>query len=93
MLGPVAVRPEDQNQGAGSAAIRAALAAAQELGENHVVVVGHPAYYPRFGFVRASTQGIGLAVEVPDEAAMALTMNANNPLPSGLVHFAKPFGI
>ncbi|MET9970590.1 N-acetyltransferase, partial [Streptomyces sp. NPDC006356] len=54
-LAPCAVRPERQNSGAGSAAIRAALAAAEEMGEHHVVVLGHPAYYPRFGFTRAST--------------------------------------
>ncbi|MCF1593081.1 GNAT family N-acetyltransferase [Streptomyces muensis] len=92
-LAPCAVRPEWQNSGAGSAAIRAALAAAEEMGEHYVVVLGHPAYYPRFGFTRASTHGIGLTIDVPDEALMALTLDAGHPLPSGTVRYAAPFGI
>ncbi|MFF8594533.1 GNAT family N-acetyltransferase [Streptomyces sp. NPDC015220] len=92
-LGPVAVRPEYQKTGAGSAAIRASLQAAKELGERFVTVLGHPAYYPRFGFTRASEHGIGIGIDVPDEAMMALTLDADHPLPSGTVHYAAPFGI
>ncbi|GAB2740721.1 hypothetical protein GCM10010442_71330 [Kitasatospora kifunensis] len=72
---------------------RAALRAAEELGERFVVVLGHPAYYPRFGFGRASGYGIGLAIDVPDEAVMALALDADHPLPSGTVRYAAPFGI
>jgi predicted N-acetyltransferase YhbS len=92
-LGPVAVWPEYQKTGAGSAAIRASLQAAKELGEHFVTVLGHPTYYPRFGFTRASKYGIGLSIDVPDEAMMALTLDADHPLPSGTVHYAAPFGI
>ncbi|KOU09570.1 N-acetyltransferase [Streptomyces ardesiacus] len=92
-LAPVAVRPEHQNTGAGTAAVRAALLAAERLGEHHVVVLGHPRYYPRFGFTRASAHGIGLTVDVPDEALMALTLDAAHPLPAGTVRYAAPFGI
>ncbi|MFJ8539031.1 GNAT family N-acetyltransferase [Streptomyces sp. NPDC093591] len=92
-LGPCAVRPEQQNSGAGSAAVRAALSAAKGMGERHVVVLGHPTYYPRFGFTRASAHGIGLTIDVPDEALMALTLDAEHPLPSGTVRYAAPFGI
>ncbi|MDH2389708.1 N-acetyltransferase [Streptomyces sp. HNM0663] len=92
-LAPCAVRPERQNTGAGSAAIRAALTAAKDMGERYVVVLGHPAYYPRFGFTPASADGITLTVDVPDEALMALTLEADAPLPSGTVHYAAPFGI
>ncbi|MFD7996711.1 GNAT family N-acetyltransferase [Streptomyces mexicanus] len=92
-LAPCAVRPEQQRTGAGTAAIRAALAAARSLGERHVVVLGHPAYYPRFGFTRASTHGIGLTIDVPDDALMALSLDADHPLPSGTVHYAAAFGI
>ncbi|MET9834772.1 N-acetyltransferase [Streptomyces sp. NPDC006385] len=92
-LGPCAVRPEQQNSGAGSAAVRAALAAAKDMGEHYVVVLGHPTYYPRFGFSRASVHGIGLTIDVPDEALMALTLDAEHPLPSGIVRYAAPFGI
>ncbi|MCG8970511.1 MULTISPECIES: GNAT family N-acetyltransferase [Streptomyces] len=92
-LAPCAVRPEQQRTGAGTAAIRAALAAARSLGEHHVVVLGHPAYYPRFGFTRASGHGIGLTIDVPDDALMALSLDADHPLPSGTVHYAAAFGI
>ncbi|MEV7991867.1 N-acetyltransferase [Streptomyces sp. NPDC086077] len=92
-LAPCAVRPKWQRTGAGSAAVRAALAAARSLGEHHVVVLGHPAYYPRFGFTRASGHGIGLTIDVPDEALMALSLDADHPLPRGTVHYAAPFGI
>ncbi|WP_159930614.1 MULTISPECIES: GNAT family N-acetyltransferase [Nocardia] len=92
-LGPVAVWPEHQNTGAGTAAIRAALHAAAEQGEHFVTVLGHADYYPRFGFTRASAHGIGLTIEVPDEAMMALTLDTRYPLPSGTIRYAAPFGI
>jgi predicted N-acetyltransferase YhbS len=92
-LAPVAVLPEYQKTGAGSAAVRAALDIAKGMGEHFVVVLGHPAYYPRFGFTRASTYGIGTSIDVPDEALMALSLDARHPLPSGMVRYAAPFGI
>ncbi|MEV5514330.1 N-acetyltransferase [Streptomyces flaveolus] len=92
-LAPCAVRPEQQRTGAGTAAVRAALSAARSLGEHHVVVLGHPTYYPRFGFTRASGHGIGLTIDVPDDALMALSLDADHPLPSGTVHYAAAFGI
>jgi putative acetyltransferase len=92
-LGPCAALPEYQRSGAGSAAIRAALDAARKMGEAFVVVLGHPTYYPRFGFTRASQHGIGLSIDVPDEALMALTLDLARPLPRGTVHYAAPFGI
>jgi putative acetyltransferase len=49
-LAPVAVRPDLQNGGHGSALVRAGLESAKEFGAHGVLVLGHPAYYPRFGF-------------------------------------------
>ncbi|GGV23483.1 N-acetyltransferase [Streptomyces longisporoflavus] len=92
-LAPVAVLPEYQKTGAGSAAIRAALDAARDKGEHYVTVLGHPAYYPRFGFSRASAYGIGISIDVPDEAMMALAFDSGHPLPGGVVRYAAPFGI
>lgn len=92
-LGPVAVLPEYQGTGAGSAAIRASLRAAKDMGERFVTVLGHPPYYPRFGFTRASAHGIRITLDVPDEAMMALALDAAHPLPGGTIRYAAPFGI
>jgi predicted N-acetyltransferase YhbS len=91
-LAPCAVLPRFQRAGAGSAAIRAGLDAARAMGECYVAVLGHPTYYPRFGFGRASAHGIQLAVEVPEDALMALSLDGT-ALPSGQVRYAAPFGI
>jgi putative acetyltransferase len=49
-LAPLAVRPVLQRTGVGSALTRASLEQAREFGAHGVIVLGHPAYYPRFGF-------------------------------------------
>jgi len=49
-LAPMAVDPDRQRRGIGSALVREGLRVCQQAGESIVVVVGHPAYYPRFGF-------------------------------------------
>ena len=49
-LGPLAVRPDRQQTGVGSALMRAILGAADALGEPLVALLGDPAYYRRFGF-------------------------------------------
>ncbi|MER7573625.1 N-acetyltransferase [Streptomyces sp. NPDC126514] len=91
-LAPVSVHPAHQRTGAGGAAIRAVLDAARERGERFVTVLGHPGYYPRFGFERASAHGIRVPFDVPDEALMALSLTTD-PLPTGTIRYAKPFGI
>lgn len=92
-LAPCAVLPDFQRQGAGSAAIRTALAAARDQGENLVLVLGHPEYYPRFGFTPASAFGIRAPFEAPDEAMMALALDPARPVPEGTIRYPAPFGI
>ncbi|SEC03735.1 bifunctional class I SAM-dependent methyltransferase/N-acetyltransferase [Streptomyces sp. TLI_105] len=92
-LGPVAVAPEHQNTGAGQAVVQAVLDAARLRGERLVLVLGHPGYYPRFGFVRASAYGIKPGFEVPDEAMMALVLDASEPVPSGTIAYPAAFGV
>ena len=53
-LAPMAVLPGYQRQGIGTTLVEAGLQRCRELGFGAVVVLGHPAYYPRFGFSRAS---------------------------------------
>ncbi|WP_225961976.1 GNAT family N-acetyltransferase [Actinomadura algeriensis] len=92
-LAPVAVAPGRQRTGAGSAAIRAGLDAARAMGENLVLVLGHPEYYPKFGFERASAYGIRAPFDAPDEAMMALALDASRPVPGGVIRYAAPFGV
>ena len=73
-LAPMAVLPDRQRQGIGSALVRAGLDACRKLGCRAVFVLGHPDYYPRFGFVAASRYGIECRFEAPDEAFMALEL-------------------
>lgn len=94
-LAPCAVLPPYQKQGAGTAVIRAALEAARAAGENLVIVLGHADYYPRFGFRPASRLGIRAAFDVPDEALMVLTLQADaekNVAP-GTVRYPAAFGV
>jgi putative acetyltransferase len=49
-LAPLAVRPGLQRSGVGKALVNAALGHAREFGAHGVLVLGHPAYYPKFGF-------------------------------------------
>lgn len=57
-LGPLAVRPDRQGQGVGSALMHAVLGAADALGEPLVALLGEPLYYSRFGFRPSSRYGI-----------------------------------
>ncbi len=70
-LAPMAVLPSRQRAGIGSALVRAGLDECARLGFVAVVVLGHPAYYPRFGFVPASTFGLVSQFQVPDDVFMA----------------------
>jgi len=69
-LAPMAVLPEHQNRGLGSRLVDAGLAACARLGFGAVAVLGHPEYYPRFGFEPASRHGLRSEYDVPDEVFM-----------------------
>ncbi len=73
-LAPMAVLPARQRQGIGSALVRAGLQRCRASGCDAVVVLGHPGFYPRFGFVPAAGFGIGCEYEVPDDAFMLLEL-------------------
>jgi putative acetyltransferase len=69
-LAPMAVLPEHQRHGLGGRLIRAGLDRCREVGAALVVVLGHPEYYPRFGFVPAPPLGVTCEYPVPDEVFM-----------------------
>ena len=73
-LGPMAVAPEHQRRGIGSALVREGLARCESLGCDAVVVVGHAQYYPRFGFVPAAHHGFRCEYDVPDDVFMILEL-------------------
>jgi len=73
-LAPMAVHPDFQSQGIGSALVRKGLEICRDLGHAAVVVVGHPDYYPRFGFTSARAKGLEALFPVPDEAFLAIEL-------------------
>jgi putative acetyltransferase len=77
-LAPMAVLPDRQRQGIGSQLVRRGLDILRERGCPFVVVVGHPEYYPRFGFEPASMHGLASQWEgVPDAAFMVLVLDVH----------------
>lgn len=91
-MAPVSVLPTNQKQGIGSRLIRTALAKAKELGYGSVIVLGHPDFYPRFGFRKASEWGIRPPFDVPDNAFMALELQKGSLRNvGGVVRYPEPF--
>jgi putative acetyltransferase len=92
-LAPMAVLPELQGKGAGSALVREGLRRAAETDFPLVVVVGHPSYYPRFGFEPGSTYEVRAPFPVPPEAWMIHRLPAYRPEARGLVVYPEAFGL
>jgi putative acetyltransferase len=76
-LAPISVRPEYQRMGIGGKLVRAGIESARDLGHKSVIVIGHPEYYPRFGFKPASGWGIITPFAVPDDAFLALELEVD----------------
>jgi putative acetyltransferase len=76
-LGPMAVDPKFQNQGIGSLLVKAGIERCRSSRYDAIVVLGHPNYYPRFGFEPSIKYGIKSDYEVPDEAFMVLELKEN----------------
>lgn len=76
-LAPMAVVPGPPRLGIGSALVLAGLDECRRRGVGAVVVLGHAGYYPRFGFVPASTFGLTSEYDAPDEVFMALELTAD----------------
>lgn len=91
-LAPMAVVPERQNRGIGSQLVRAGLEECRRHGADLIVVVGHPTYYPRFGFEPASRKGLTCEYPVPDEVFMVLELTpGSGRVRSGLVRYHPAF--
>ncbi|MGE3973160.1 MAG: GNAT family N-acetyltransferase [Bdellovibrionales bacterium] len=92
-LAPMAVAPSKQKTGIGSKLIKEGLRILKERGFEGVLLVGHPDYYPKFGFKpAASTFGLKCAFEVPDEAFLGLELGADGfSKLKGAAHFSEEF--
>ena len=90
-LAPMAVLPDFQRQGIGSQMVRAGLAKCEQLNSDAVVVLGHPEFYPRFGFFPASRKGLRCEYPVPDDVFMVLELKTNAITAGGLVKYRPEF--
>ena len=73
-LAPMAVIPNLQKQGIGSRLVAEGIERCKSVGFDTIVVLGHPEYYPRFGFVPSVNYNIMSEYDVPDEAFMILEL-------------------
>ena len=79
LLAPLAVVPEFQNQGVGGKLIERGIQLLTESGVDLVFVLGHPGYYPRYGFEPAGRLGFTAPYPIPDEHADAWMVQALRP--------------
>lgn len=71
VLAPIAVEPQSQRNGIGSRLIAEGAKRCEALGYELVLLIGHPDYYPKHGFVPARQYGLELTqFPVPDEVFM-----------------------
>lgn len=93
-LAPLAVLPEYQNQGIGSALIKYGIKECLKSDFKLIILVGHPTYYPRFGFVPAKPHGLWAPFEVPDEAFMVMELESGAlKTLNGMIKYPPEFGI
>lgn len=90
-FGPLGVLPAYQRTGIGGRLMRAAIEVCRGLGVPFVVLLGHPDYYPRFGFRPASDYGLSFAGIAPGPAAMALELIPGSIAAGGEIHYLPPF--
>lgn len=92
-LAPLSVIPGRQRQGIGKALIQEGHRRARELGYRYSVVLGSETYYPQMGYLPAEQYGIQAPFDVPRENFMACQLEKDAPQISGVVQYAKEFGI
>lgn len=92
-LSPMAVLPKIQRKGIGTQLVKSGIKNLKKIQCQFIIVLGHPEYYPRFGFERASLYGIKCQWEgIPDDAFMILWLDKSmmNPA-SGLAKYRDEF--
>jgi putative acetyltransferase len=90
-LAPMSVLPEFQNRGIGSNLVRDGLDVCRQRGYDLVVVLGHPRFYPRFGFSRAKDQGLNNEYDAVEEFMVIELREGVLKAVAGLVKYAPEF--
>lgn len=75
-LAPMAVQADHRSHGIGSALVREGILHCLDLGAKAIVVLGHPQYYPRFGFTKTSDYQIKSEYQVTDDVFMIKELEA-----------------
>jgi putative acetyltransferase len=89
-LAPLAVVPDHQRRGVGSMLVGTGLRACQEAGHRVVIVVGHPEFYPRFGFSTKLAERLESRFSGPAFMAAELVPGALEGV-EGEVRYPPPF--
>lgn len=86
-LSPLAVHPEYQKQGIGGALTEEGHKICQEMGYDFSILLGHPTYYPRFGYQTKAYGASSMTVNTENLASLAL--ETANPIPDDVPVLAK----
>ena len=90
-LGPMSVVPSQSHRGIGSELINASIRLAKEKGYGAIVVLGHPEYYKRFGFVQARERQVSCNLPAPEDALTVMEIVDGNLAGGGHVEYPEPF--
>jgi len=90
-LGPMSVVPSQSHRGIGSELINASIKLAKEKGYGAIVVLGHPEYYKRFGFVQARELQVSCNLPAPEDALTVMEIVDGNLAGGGHVEYPEPF--
>ncbi|BAY27984.1 GCN5-related N-acetyltransferase [Calothrix sp. NIES-2100] len=90
-LAPMAVLPDFQRQGIGSALVKAGLEIANARGEVMAIVLGHPQFYHRFGFEPSVNYGIESPFPVPEDVFMVKPLQSYQQIYQGKVIYPPAF--
>ena len=92
-LAPLGILPKYQKQGIGKKLIEKGHQIAKKLGYHYSIVLGDKNYYSKLGYIQANEFGIKAPFEVPNENFMAIKLNDTDIEITGVVEYAKEFGI
>lgn len=93
VLAPFAVDPQHQHRGAGTAMMHECIGRADHAGEPLILLVGHPGYYPRFGFVPAARYRVLPPEPLPEQVLLARKLTGYDPAWRGRLRYPAAFDL